>query len=207
MLVVLQALREMERKYHVPPPGPDTVGELLALRQALDEIRAEQAQSDRRRREGEEQRARQCVSCGEATTADRGLGCARQPLAHFLCDAPDCFSGFVGAQFGRLAAFTQRGCKIVCVYCAAEGAVCEYAEKDVVVHLTVEAYGLFEAAKRRVLERQVADRVEAQTREAVRRELEAERSRADRVLIHKKQIEGHIPAATAQYSISLAALL
>ena len=138
---------------------------------------------------------RLCASCGDESSANLGIDCGNQD--HFLC--ADCFPGFASHQFDMLEAFRKNHCSIVCEYCAVGsgrggGGVkwAAYPERQMIALMSDDSYKAYFSAKSRVAEKIVAERIERETSERIRQELEAARTTTGRVLIHRKEIEGTI---------------
>jgi hypothetical protein len=165
----------------------------LSLQQQLEAIRINQALSEREKREEEAKRKRVCANCGEETSVDHGIDCPTHNMSHFLCS--DCFSGYAKFQFDALETFKEHGCALICDQCHANDHVTSpYSEQAAVPHMDRDTYAQFQSAKLRVHEREVAERVRRETEERIKREIEDAKSKAGRVLIHKKHIEGTLLA-------------
>lgn len=156
-------------------------------------LRVQQAQSERERADAAARNRRVCASCGEAGSADQGIDCGKP--AHWLC--ADCFRGFAKFQLEALETFREHGCRLVCEHCltdAGSSTVTPYAEHSAGPTLGAEGYQLLLAAKMRVTEREVSERVERETRARILKELEDAKSREGRVRVHKQHIEGSLLA-------------
>ena len=193
MLNLLHILRDMDKlvtgSVHLDPLLQD----LIPLREELEKIRLEQLLLQRQKVTESSQRLRKCFNCDEECDVDDGIGCKVNLKNHFLCN--NCFPGWVSCQCDKLETFKNRECKIVCELCLLNSAtITEFEEIDVVAHLNQDVYKTFTDAKKRVIEGQVAERVEAETRAQIAREIEDARNKSGRVLIYKKHIEGTILA-------------
>ena len=195
VLEVLRALRELEKSH--TPASSSTSGQddLSKVQEQLDSVWTDKALGGSRLRPMEQDKSlrRLCASCGDESSANLGIDCGNQD--HFLC--ADCFPGFASHQFDMLEAFRKNHCSIVCEYCAVGsggGGVkwAAYPERQMIALLGDDSYQAYFSAKARVAEKIVAERIERETSERIHQELEAARTTAGRVLIHRKEIEGTI---------------